>query len=252
MEQENQPVLSSASDTLLAGLADLIFPPKCIQCGVLLKISRAHSFCRDCFSEITFIRSPICPCCGRPIQSEAEEDHLCGQCIASEPCFSVARAVGIYEKVLLEAIHRFKYKRDFKVGNALGKLMAFYTFPLFEPRSYDLIMPVPLHRKRLRQRGFNQAVILAKEIAGHYGLELETAVLKRRKHTLPQFDLGRSERGQNVKDAFEVRRKDKLEGRRVLLVDDVYTTGSTIRECARTLMEAGAEEIAVLTLARTL
>ena len=233
-------------------LADLIFPPQCIECGLLLQDTRDIPFCASCFSEITFVHPPLCTSCGLPFQSQVEDNHLCSDCIASPPFFSAARAVGLYDKILLEAIHRFKYNRHILSGRALGKLMASYCYPLFEWSQNDLIIPVPLHPKRLRHRGFNQAVILGREIAVRFRLKLKVDTLRRCVHTLPQFDLGRNERGPNVKGAFEVRKPQEIEGRRIILIDDVYTTGSTVKECARTLLQAGAEEVAVLTLARAL
>jgi len=185
-----------------------------------------------------------------PFKAETAEDHLCGECITSKQYFSLARAVGIYDKVLLEAIHRFKYNRNMTNGKALGKLMASHEFPLFDPRRYDLIIPVPLHPKRLRQRGFNQSVILAKEIAKKYTLELALNFLRRKIYTIPQFNLGRTERSSNVKGAFSVIRQDRIDGRSIILIDDIFTTGNTVQECAKVLLEAGAKEVAVLTLAR--
>ena len=253
MQSEIGSVLKPmGTESVLAGLIDLIFPPKCIECGALVTSDTAVPICEECFAEITFIESPLCLCCGLPFKAETAGDHLCGECITSKQYFSLARAVGIYDKVLLEAVHRFKYNRNITTGRALGKLMAGHAFPLFDPWRYNLIVPVPLHPKRLRQRGFNQAVILAKELANKYAFELALNFLQRSIDTLPQFNLGRAERHSNVKGAFSVFRQARIDGRNIILVDDIFTTGNTVRECARVLLEAGAKEVAVLTLARAL
>jgi ComF family protein len=238
--------------SLLAGVADLIFPPQCMNCGVLLKSSTGLPFCNACYRRIRFVRSPCCECCGLPFEAPSTEDHLCSGCISADQCFSIARSAGIYEDVLLEAVHKFKYNRNLGAGKALAKLMAEYEYPSFDPGNYDWIMPVPLHPRRLRQRGFNQAVILSRELAERFSLSLQLKVLRRSVHTRPQFNLGRTERGPNVKGAFEIGKKGALEGKKVILVDDVYTTGSTVRECAKTLLQAGAQDVAVLTLARAI
>jgi ComF family protein len=149
-------------------------------------------------------------------------------------------------------IHRCKYGRDVTIGEALGELMADFPYPLFNICDYDLVMPVPLHVKRLRERGFNQSLFLAKAIAVRHKLKLDYLSLKRTIHTPPQITFGRQERERNVKGAFAVKTPAKLQGEKVILVDDVYTTGSTAKECTRTLIRAGASTVAVLTLSRAL
>lgn len=236
----------------LAGIADLVFPPTCVGCGLLLKTSDDIPFCGKCYSEINFIQAPFCTCCGLPFKSQSGENHLCGQCIKDKQYFTAARSVGVYESILLESIHRFKYSQDLISGKALGRLMASHIRPSFKSDNYDLIIPVPLHPKRLRQRGFNQAVLLGREISLRFSIPMKTALLKRNVNTLPQVSLGRQDRGPNVKGVFVVEKKGELAHKKVILVDDVYTTGTTVRECAKILLNAGAEEVAVLTLARAL
>lgn len=128
--------------------------------------------------------------------------------------------------------------------------MAMYEYPAFKISDYSLIIPVPLHLKRLRERGFNQSLILAREIAAKYELPIDFMTLKRQTYTEPQVNLGRGEREANVKGAFKVLDKDKISGEKIILVDDVFTTGSTVKECARVLMQGKAKEVAILTLAR--
>ncbi|MDQ5988648.1 MAG: hypothetical protein CSYNP_04409 [Syntrophus sp. SKADARSKE-3] len=177
-------------------------------------------------------------------------DHLCGECINHKPAFSMARSVGQYKAALLEAIHHFKYGGKTAVGESMGRMMAAHPFPAINARDYSLIVPVPLHPKKLRERGFNQSAILAKALSGQYAIRIDFMSLRRLHYTEPQVGLGSKERERNVRKAFAVDKPDKVEGERILLVDDVYTTGSTLRECARCLMDAGAERVAALTLAR--
>ncbi len=128
--------------------------------------------------------------------------------------------------------------------------MAGLDYGGFRIRDCTLIIPVPLHRKRLRERSFNQSLILAREISRRHSIPINFNVLKRKVHTEPQVSLGKADRGPNVRGAFEVVEKKAITGEKILLVDDVYTTGSTVKECARVLRTNGAAEVAVLTLAR--
>jgi ComF family protein len=236
---------------IMTGLADVVFPPGCILCGAFMDEHSHPSFCPHCFSQIPFIQSPQCTCCGLPFLDKEGEDHLCGECIASEQFFSVARSLGKYDSVLLEAIHLFKYRGKVTVGKALGRLMTEHEYRNVTIRDYTLIIPVPLHKKRLRERGFNQSLILARELSLCFSIPLDFSLLKRTVHRKPQTMLKKKERLANVKGAFEVKSAEKIKGKKILLVDDVYTTGSTVKECARVLLQNQAAEVAVLTLART-
>jgi len=233
----------------ILGLGDLIFPPRCMACGILLTGPPDASFCGACFSGLRFVAPPLCACCGIPIAG-AGADHLCGDCLVARPPYAMARSVARYESVLHDVIHVFKYKGKITTGEVLGKMMADYVYPGFSIADYSLIVPVPLHPKRLRERGFNQAVILARQISRRFSIPLDFLTLKRRVFTEPQVSLGKELRTANVRGAFAVKDGKKVEGQRIILVDDVYTTGSTVKECAGALMKHGAAEVAVLTLAR--
>lgn len=235
---------------ILTGLADLIFPPGCLACDAIIDHHENLPICPSCFSKIKFITSPLCVCCGIPFSGTDESNHLCGNCLISKPSFSFARAVGIYEATFLEVIHKFKYRGKIAVGKIMGRLMAEYDCPSLRISEFTLIMPVPLHSKRLRERGFNQSVILGREIARRFLIPLDFLTLNRHIDTVSQIHLGKKERESNVRGAFEVTHPEKISDRKIILVDDVYTTGSTVRECARVLMKNGATSVAVLTLAR--
>lgn len=235
---------------MLAGIADLIYPPRCATCGMILEEAGPLPFCPSCEAGLHFIRSPLCPRCGMPFAAAAGEDRLCGDCLSTPRPYALARAVGLYEGTLLEAIQRFKYRGQVGLGRILGSLMADGIRGMWEMGAFSLIIPVPLHRKRLRERGFNQSVILARAISGRCALPLDFLSLDRALFTKPQVGLGREERTANVRGAFTVRRPERVKGERILLVDDVYTTGSTLSECSRMLLDAGADSVAVFTLAR--
>jgi ComF family protein len=235
---------------ILTGIADVIFPPRCITCDAIIEEHGPLPFCPQCTAGIRSIASPLCPRCGLPYPTPEREDHLCGECLVTRRPFALARAVGLYEDTLMTAIHLFKYRGRIGIGKVLGGIMADFAGGIWDMKVFSVIMPVPLHRKRLRERGFNQAVILARKIAKRFDLPLDFLTLRRELFTAPQVGLGHEERSVNVRGAFTVRRPERAAGKRVLLVDDVYTTGSTLAECAATLLNAGAESVAVLTLAR--
>jgi ComF family protein len=235
---------------ILNGIADLIFPPRCMTCGVVLKEHGTLPFCPPCTAGIHFIRSPLCSLCGTPFPDAKEGNHLCGECLVTQRPYAIARAVGLYEETLLKAIHLFKYRGRIGIGKVMGRMMAEFAGGIWDMNVFSVIIPVPLHRKRLRERGFNQAVILARQIAKQFALPLDFMTLKRAVFTAPQVGLGREDRSVNVRGAFAVRKPERVAGKTVLLVDDVSTTGSTLTECARTLLKAGADSVAVLTLAK--
>ena len=211
---------------MLTGLADIIFPPRCLTCDTTINHNENLSICPSCFSKIKFIKSPLCVCCGIPFSVADESNHLCGNCLISKPSFSFARAVGYYETTFLEAIHKFKYQGKITIGKMMGRLMAGYDYPFFSISEFTLIIPVPLHAKRLRERGFNQSMILAREIAKRFLIPLDFLILKRYIHTASQIHLGKKEREANVRGAFEVTYPEKISDKKIILVDDVYTTGT--------------------------
>ena len=235
---------------ILTGIADLIFPPRCVTCDDLLERHDSLPFCPSCLDGIRFIRSPLCPRCGVHFPVTEGEDHLCGDCLTAERPYTVARSVGRYEETLLTAIHRFKYRGRTGIGEILGGIMADFAGEIWDMKVFERIVPVPLHRRRLRERGFNQSMILARELSKRFDIPLDFTSLRREVFTPPQVGLGREARSANVHGAFAVRHPERIAGRRILLVDDVYTTGSTLAECARVLLRAKAEAVAVLTLAR--
>jgi ComF family protein len=238
-------------------LIDLIYPPRCPVCQAFLEGKRAAEsgrelpICEACFSSFIRITSPLCPVCGRPFAAGNENDHVCEDCLRKRPFFEKARGPYLYEGSLLNAIHEFKYGEKTYLARPLGLLLSSFARAWLHGRRNLLVMPVPLHPKRLRQRGFNQSLLLAKQVAAGLDADLDFLSLKRIRYTQPQTELGSEERKKNVRRAFAVSNREAVKGRAVLLVDDVATTGSTLNECARTLRRAGCRQVFCLVLART-
>lgn len=229
-------------------LLDLLLPSFCLACEKPLGSAPDLLFCPDCLARLRFIRSPLCPCCGRVYLAAAGGDHLCGTCLAAPRHFTRARALFLYEEPLKEVIHRFKYQ------GKTACLPSFARFAKNHPLLADLadadwIVPVPLHPSRLRERGFNQALLLARALFPK-DRRIAPDLLVRTRPTEPQTNFNGTARRANLKNAFGVVKPHRLKGKNILLIDDVFTTGTTVNECARVLKKAGAAEVMVLTLAR--
>ena len=235
---------------VITALAELLFPTLCLACGTVKPPRDADPFCSGCRTGVREITAPLCPSCGIPYPVEDGPDHLCGRCLLKNPPFDAARSYGVYEAVLHDAVHAFKYGGNLTFGEQLGRLMARREYPSFRIEDYELLVPVPLHPRRLRQRGFNQSVLLAREISRHRRIPMDFLALRRVVDTGSQAGLKKDERRSNMTDAFRVPDPSRVRGRRILLVDDVHTTGSTLGECAKSLLLGGAESVGALTLAR--
>ncbi|HYQ60514.1 MAG TPA: ComF family protein [Desulfatiglandales bacterium] len=241
----------------LKSLIDLIYPPRCLICQAFLPEQAAlHSaqdlpFCQACFKDFTVIESPICSLCGRPFSDGAERDRVCEDCIRKRPSYDVARAPYLYDGALMTAIHELKYAQRSHLADSLGSLLASFAQTWIGELKGCLIMPVPLHPRRLRTRGFNQSLLLARCVASKTGSDLDFLSLRRTRFTKPQTELSSEERKKNVRKAFEVVKPEAVKGRTIVLVDDVATTGSTLNECAKALKRAGADSVLCLVLART-
>jgi ComF family protein len=226
--------------SLLSSFLDLIFPHRCTFCNSI----STETICHKCADSVIIISPPLCDVCGIPFKSDAIKSHTCGECMKKRRHYSWARGVLVYDDATAKAIHRFKYGHDTTYSRPLGSMMADY--PL---EGFDLIIPVPLHIKRLRERGFNQSLLLANAIGKRQGIPVDPYILKRTRWTVPQVNLTGRERKVNVKGAFEV--CGDVREKRILIVDDVYTTGATVSECSKVLKRSGAKEVRVLTLSRT-
>ncbi len=232
----------------IKSLIDLVLPPRCHLCSSQIASSEPHLLCPSCFSGVTFIGPPFCIKCGIPFASQTDESHLCGRCLAGAAAYTTARALCTFSGSIKTAIHAFKYQNKTYLAKTMIGLMERNPLPLIMDQ-YDRLVPVPLHRNRLRQRGYNQSLLLAREISCRYRVPVDDRILKRARDSVPQVELTGAEREKNVKGVFSLA-GDPAE-RSVLLVDDVFTTGATVDECARVLLKGGAKRVDVFTVART-
>lgn len=250
----------------LAAIANALFPARCLGCGQLFhRHARTEGdgnqkppdgrtltdyFCPACSGRWTAVTSPLCSRCGMVFKSRVGPDHFCGRCLERTGGFTRARAAGVYDGTLRIAIHALKFRGHTRLAGPLGRML-FATYRRYwSAGDIDLIAPVPLHRRRFRRRGFNQAFLLLKT----WRLPGEPVVVRdlltRNRATPPQTGLDRRQRRSNIKNAFRVSRIGESDGKRVLLVDDVLTTGATAEACAAVLLKDGAKQVDVLTLAR--
>jgi ComF family protein len=234
---------------VLRAVVDLLYPPRCPACRIR---TEAVAFCSACRRRIAGAGSPLCTACGLPFAG-AGPDHLCANCRLHPPGFRLARAPAAFDRhrpsPLVEVLSRFKYGRDITLAPVLS---AYLVEHLPVDLNHDLIIPIPLHPERLRWRGFNQALPLARAIGEVRRCPVDPFALARHRSTPPQVGLGADDRRRNVRGAFAVRHRDRVRDKTVLLVDDVMTTGATAHECARVLRAAGARVVDAVVLARAL
>jgi competence protein ComFC len=244
------PAENKLSQSFFKVLELMFFPSFCKLCGKLLDTEGENVVCSSCIKEIKTRRSSYCLCCGRFFDTYGDP-HLCYKCLKKKPEFSLHRSCSLYRGKLKDIILLFKYHK-FKI---LGEeLAAYMNRSLTEEEALwwdlDAVVPVPLHKKRKRERGFNQSYELAKYIAPLRDIELLDKVLIKKINVPPQTSLPAEQRKINNKGAYEVVDPHRIRGKVLLLVDDVYTTGSTINECSSVLMKSGAKEVRAVTLAQ--
>ena len=236
---------------LLRRFLHMVFPMNCRTCDQALEEDPVPFFCQRCWNDITPIRSPSCPRCAQPFPSPYalthSPAHLCGPCRKHPPAYHRVWTPYAYQAPLKEAIGLLKYRGKTQLAPALAGLIT-QTHPA--PTDVDVLIAVPLHPDRLREREYNQALLLAYYLGKQWNLPVLTDVLRRTKPTTPQTSLTRRERLKNLRRCFAVATPSPVEGKTTLLVDDVFTTGTTVNECAKALRKAGAEAVYVQTLAR--
>ena len=231
---------------VVKALLDVLFPPLCLGCRQTVA---EPGFCAACWSAITFLDGPGCACCGLPFAVALDGDTLCAGCLANPPAFDKARAILSYDDHSRRAILALKHADRLDLIPGFTRWLGRSGRALLE--ECDLIVPVPLHRVRLWRRRYNQAAELARRLAGDWQRVYEPFALVRSRATKSQGAMtGAKARRRNVLGAFKVPDPGKVAGKRVLLLDDVLTTGATVEACARALKRAGAERVHVLVLAR--
>ncbi|MBU0663683.1 MAG: ComF family protein [Proteobacteria bacterium] len=230
---------------------ELIYPSRCYCCQIGLT-RRGQVICADCLSKVHYLQSPLCSCCGREFPDSSGGDHLCGFCLRQLPVYDRARSVVRYEDPVSHLLHRLKYAADTSTLPVLTQVIEPFVHDLAQEfqSANDRIVPVPLFPARVKKRGLNQSLLLARIFFPKAGDALLVDSMIRTRDTPPQTTLDGDARRKNLRAAFAVRNPDAIQGRRIFLVDDVLTTGTTVTECGRALLSAGAVEVYVLTVAR--
>jgi ComF family protein len=241
------PGLAAAARLALCNALDFALPPRCPGCGAIT--AEPHRFCLDCWSSLHFLGEPCCTRCGLPFGFDG--GGLCGRCLAEPPPFDRLRAAVAYGDVSRQVALRLKYSGRPGLAVTLAHFMNRHLVAT-ESEGEPLLVPVPLHRWRIWKRGYNQAALIASALARRTGAEAGLDLLRRTRSTPPLRGLGRRERALAVRGAFKAApdARARLAGRRVVLVDDVYTSGATASACARTLKRSGAASVEVLCWAR--
>ena len=241
-------MLTLAKPDLIAGIASLLYPPSCPICSASVGVR--EYLCTGCEAKLSRIVPPFCAKCSEPFDGAITTTFSCANCahrvLYFDAAVSAYRSRGIARHVILN----FKYGKQIHLRHLVAQwVIAAFEDPRLRDRRFDAIVPVPLHPARQRERGFNQASLLAERLVPHLGVSVRP-VLQRVRFTTTQTAFDRSERIQNLRDAFRLRKKADVRNWRVLLIDDVLTTGSTLSECARVLKEDGAHSVYAATAAR--
>ncbi len=232
----------------LKKLIDFILPQRCLLCGKV--ISSPDSLCLDCFDKISFITTPYCSRCGKPLMMEEKvHDFYCASCLKKKRSFRLCRSAIYYDDLSKKLLLDFKFADHIENRKLLSKWLYIAGKDIFDA-GVDLIIPVPLHYTRLLKRKYNQSAMLAAELSKLIDVPVNYKVLKKIRYTLPQVHCNGQQRKKNIKDAFSITDNTQIKGKRIVIIDDVYTTGSTLKECTAVLKKSGAKSVDLLTVAR--
>jgi ComF family protein len=243
------PLAASVTGWLNAGLA-FLYPENCQLCGAQRATPAEGFVCANCREQARFIQPPFCERCGLPFQGDITTAFECTNCREGDFHFRSARSAVLARDAVLEAVHRYKYNRALWIEPFLADLLIRQAKPELAAEKWDCIVPVPLHSTKQREREFNQAERLADRLGAATQLPVNKHLLRRVAATRTQTLLSRPERVANVRRAFAMGKGIQLSGQRLVLVDDVFTTGATTSACARVLIQGGASEVCVWTVAR--
>ena len=234
---------------LIRRIIDFILPARCLCCGAI--VNNDDSLCNDCLRKINFIVAPYCKKCGIPLEHNTCKDILCHNCLnnSKQNYIRMSRSAVVYDEFSKKIILDFKFAHHIENKRLLANWLFLAGSDIWK-KECDLIIPVPLHFTRLFNRKYNQSAILAKELAKICNIRVNYDILKKTKYTKPQIECSAKKRLKNLKGAFSVSNAKIIEGKRIILIDDVYTTGSTLKECAKVLIKAGAKSVDTLTVAR--
>lgn len=227
-----------------------LFPPLCSACGAPLSTARDKLLCSHCLEQLEYLSSPLCLFCGAGLSRDGgEEDRCCQECLLDRPLFDTARSLVYYQDPARTLLRRLKFRADNRAVSGLRSIIS-GSGSWYEDGEYDLIVPVPLYRTRLKKRGINQALVLARLLFPDKSDKIDPTVLLKVKNSVAQTDLSGAERRKNLKGAFAVSRKRDLGGTHICLVDDIFTTGTTVSACSLVLKKNGADTVHVLTFSR--
>lgn len=235
---------------ILRDILDFLLPPRCISCGKILQDE--NGLCPACFNQVTFVSEPYCQRCGLPFTDAAavNKKMLCPACLKDKrPLFRYERSAIKYDDESKKTILAFKFMDKTEYAGVFAKWLKIAGHDIFAAGA-DVLIPVPLHYLRMVKRRYNQSALLAAELSKVTGLQTDFVSLVKFKSTKPQVSFSGAARVKNIKGVFRVKYPEKIAGRRVVLIDDVMTTGSTLRECAKVLKAAGAASVDALTIAR--
>ena len=223
---------------VMSGILDYIYPPRCPICDRLP--AQGRSICRECDSGINRVTEPVCKRCGKPMENERKE--YCTDCIEEEHKYRQGKAVFVYEGKIKQSMYRFKYsnKREYASFYAAEAVRLYGDW--IRRRKIETIIPIPMYSGKQRRRGYNQAEVFAKALGRELGIKADAGVVKRIRDTTPQKELNNKERRRNLKNAFQLS-SDIVKYKEILLVDDIYTTGSTMDAVTEVLLSAGVKNI---------